>query len=163
MGGQRGIDSHGGPNILTGSIRVDSEPSLSDIVHDLVNELEEALMSERMCRIVFAALLVICSAASAGTGVLLPRAYDSESLPASFSGTSTLQYHMRRLVQQSRTENPISCSYTNRGGGQFFEIVQRGFAEWDVSGIPDTASIDSVFCTSNCFSPFPLKSGPWTL
>ena len=116
-------------------------------------------MSERMCRIVFAALLVICSAASAGTGVLLPRAYDSESLPASFSGTSTLQYHMRRLVQQSRTENPISCSYTNRGGGQFFEIVQRGFAEWDVSGIPDTASIDSVFCTSNCFSiPTEIRS-----
>ncbi len=109
-------------------------------------------MSERMCRIVLTALLVVCTAASAGAGVPLPQTDTSATFPASFSGTSILQYRMRRLVQQMRLEDPISCGYTSRGGGQFFEISQRGFAEWDVSGIPDTAIIDSVFCVSNCFS-----------
>ena len=108
-------------------------------------------MSERMCRIVFAALLVVCSAASAGTGVSLPRTDSHDSLPADLCGTSTLQYSMRRLVRQNRQVGSISCSYTDRSGGGFSEILERGFAEWDVSGIPDSATIDSVFCASNCF------------
>jgi hypothetical protein len=63
-----------------------------------------------------------------------------------------LEYRMRRLVRQSRLEDPASCSYTSRAGGRFSETMERGFAEWDVSGIPDSAIIDSVFCASNCFS-----------
>jgi hypothetical protein len=103
-----------------------------------------------MCRIVLTALLVVCSAASAGAGVPLPRTDNSDQLTASFSGTSLLGYRMRRLVRSSRIEDPIACSYNSRGGGQFFETMERGYAEWDISGIPDTAVIDSVFCASNC-------------
>jgi hypothetical protein len=108
-------------------------------------------MSERTCRFVLTALLLVCSAAAADVGVRLPRTDDSDSLPASFSGTSLLQYRMRRLVGQLRIEDPISCGYTNPGGGQFFETMERGYTEWNVSGIPDSAIIDSVFCASNCF------------
>jgi len=106
-------------------------------------------MSVRTCRTVLTALLLVCSAASAGVG--LPKTDEYDSLPASFTGTSVLEYRMRRLVGESRLEDTVTCGYKSRGGGQFYEMLERGFSEWDVSGIPDTATIDSVFCVSNCF------------
>ncbi|MBM3313947.1 hypothetical protein FJY70_05100, partial [candidate division WOR-3 bacterium] len=104
----------------------------------------------RTCRIVLCALLVMLALPVAGIAVPLPQAYNSDSLSASFSGTSLLGYRLRRLVRRTRTENRISCSYDARGGGRFLETMERGFAEWDVSGIPDTAVIDSVFCVTSC-------------
>jgi hypothetical protein len=88
------------------------------------------------------AILVLFAVAAAATA-------GQDELQASNSGFARLTYVMGRKQNAYKFDGDVRTGAAQPG--RFRLTVERGWAEWNLSVIPDTVIIDSAFCVSRCF------------